>query len=160
MKQVSERLYMLIEPVVVGMGYEAVGIEFDQHRRILRVYIDHPDGITVHDCSDVSYQVSGVLDVEEPISGHYNLEVSSPGLDRPLFKLEHFVQFVGSEVRVHLRQAIDGRRNFKGLLLSSDGGQVTINVDGESYTIPYDSIETARLVPDFKAAAKGKRHGE
>ncbi len=105
MKQASERLSNLIEPIVIGMGYECVGIEFDQHRRILRVYIDKPEGVTADDCSAVSYQVGGVLDVEDAVTGQYSLEVSSPGLDRPLFKLEHFVRFVGSDVRLHLRRA-------------------------------------------------------
>lgn len=160
MKQASERLYQLIEPIVAGMGYEAVGIEFDQHRRILRVYIDKPDGITVEDCSAVSHQTSGALDVEDVISGQYSLEVSSPGLDRPLFKLDHFVQFVGRQVRLHLRRAVSGRRNFKGLLRSVAGEQIMLEVEGESFEIPYDFIETARLIPDFEAAVKGKRHGE
>lgn len=160
MKQASERLCQLIEPVVVGMGYEAVGIEFDPHRRILRVYIDQPDGITVDDCSAVSYQVSGVLDVEDAVTGTYSLEVSSPGMDRPSFKLEHFAQFAGQQVRLHLRRALDTRRNFKGLLRGVEGDQVMLEIEGESFRIPYDSIETARLVPDFEAAVKGKRHGE
>lgn len=160
MKQASERLYQLIEPIVIGMGYEAVGIEFDQHRRVLRIYIDKPEGITADDCSRVSHQVSGVLDVEEPITGSYSLEVSSPGLDRPLFKLEHFAQFAGQIARLHLRRALDGRRNFKGLLCGACNEQVTIEVDGESYAIPYDSIETARLVPNFSATVKGKQRGE
>lgn len=160
MKQASERLSRLIEPVVDGLGYETVGIEFDPHRRILRVYIDRPEGITVDDCSAVSYQLSGVLDVEDVVTGAYSLEVSSPGMDRPLFKLEHFARFAGEEVRVHLRRALDTRRNFKGLLRGVDGDQIIVEADGESFRIPYDSIETARLVPDYAAAVKGKRHGE
>lgn len=160
MKQAPERLCKLIEPVVTGMGYEAVGIEFDQRRRVLRIYIDKPEGITAHDCSGVSHQVSGVMDVEDPITGHYSLEVSSPGLDRPLFKLEHFIQFAGRQVRLHLRRACANRRNFKGLLRCVEGDQVMVEVGSESYVIPYDSIETARLVPDYEATAKGNRHGE
>ena len=86
-----EGLVELLEPTVEGMGYELVGVEFDGHQRVLRVYIDRPEGITVDDCSAVSYQLSGLLDVEDPITGRYQLEVSSPGMDRPLFigEVEH-----------------------------------------------------------------------
>ncbi len=139
----------LLEPVVQGMGYELVGVEFDAHQRVLRVYIDHPDGITLDDCSKVSYQISGVLDVEDPIAGRYQLEISSPGMDRPLFALEHFERFKGELVRLQLSRALDGRRRFKARLLGVEGQEVLLQ-DGEvTLRIPYEMIEKARLAPEF-----------
>jgi ribosome maturation factor RimP len=145
----QERLIQLIEPVVSGLGYELVGVEFDGRQRLLRVYIDHPEGITLDDCSKVSYQVSGVLDVEDPIPGRYQLEISSPGLDRPLFAREHFERFKGEMVRLQLARAIGGRRRFKARLLGLDGEDVVLQDGEETFRIPYDSIEKARLSPEF-----------
>lgn len=160
MKQASDRVCKLIEPIVTSMGYEPVGIEFDARVRVLRIYIDKPEGITVDDCSDVSYQVSGVLDVEDPIPGNYHLEVSSPGLDRPLTKKEHFARFAGETVRLHTRTVLNGRRHFKGLLRGLENEQVLLEAEGETFAIPFESVESARLAPEFPVAAKGKRHGK
>lgn len=160
MKLASERLRKLIEPVIVGMGYEPVAIEFDARIRVLRLYIDKPEGITVDDCSDVSYQVSGVLDVDDPIPGNYRLEVTSPGMDRPLITQAHFVRFAGESVRLHTRTALNGRRHFKGVLRGLENEQVLLEVDGESIALPFESVESARLAPEFTVAAKGKRHGK
>jgi ribosome maturation factor RimP len=142
-------LVAMLEPVVQGMGYELVGVEFDGHQRVLRVYIDSPDGIAIEDCSKVSYQLSGVLDVEDPIPGRYQLEVSSPGLDRPLFELEHFERFKGSMVRLQLSRALDGRRRFKARLQGVDGQDVLLVEDAQPFCIPFDMIEKARLSPEF-----------
>lgn len=145
----QERLIDLIEPVVGGLGYELVGVEFDGRQRVLRIYIDSPAGITLDDCSKVSYQVSGVLDVEDPIPGRYQLEISSPGLDRPLFALAHFERFKGEMARLQLARAIEGRRRFKARLLGVEGESVLLQ-DGEAtFRIPYESIEKARLAPEF-----------
>ncbi|HYE35570.1 ribosome maturation factor RimP [Methylocaldum sp.] len=145
----QERLAGLIEPVVGGLGYELVGIEFDAHQRVLRVYIDNETGITLDDCSKVSYQLSGVLDVEDPIPGRYQLEISSPGLDRPLSKLEHFARFKGSLARLQLVRPIDGRRKFKARLAGVEGDCVLIQEGDETLRIPFESIEKARLAPEF-----------
>lgn len=145
----QERLAGLIEPVVSGLGYELIDIEFDAHRRVLRVYIDSESGITLDDCTRVSYQLSGVLDVEDPIPGRYQLEISSPGLDRPLSKLEHFVRFKGSLARLQLARPIDGRRKFKAYLAGVEGDYVLIQEGGETLRIPFESIEKARLAPEF-----------
>jgi ribosome maturation factor RimP len=145
----QERLAGLIEPVVSGLGYELVSIEFDSHRRVLRVYIDNDAGITLDDCTRVSYQLSGVLDVEDPIPGRYQLEISSPGLDRPLSKLEHFERFKGSLARLQLIHPIDGRRKFKAYLAGVEGDKVLIQEGGETLQIPFESIEKARLAPEF-----------
>lgn len=148
--RMPERLTRLVEPVVTGMGYELVGVEFDSHQRILRVYIDREAGIVVDDCSRVSHQLSGVLDVEDPIPGNYQLEISSPGMDRPLFTLAHFERFVGSLVRVQVLRPVEGRRRFKGRLLALEGETVHLEEDGAHYAIPFESIEKARIVPEFE----------
>ncbi len=145
----QERLTSLIQPVVAGLGYELVGVEFDAHQRILRVFIDQEAGITLDDCSKVSYQLSGALDVDDPIPGRYQLEISSPGMDRPLFDLAHFERFKGEMARLQLARAIEGRRRFKARLLGVEGQDVLVQ-DGEvTLRIPYEAIDKARLAPEF-----------
>ena len=145
----SKGLPDLLDPVVTGMGYELVGLEFAGHQRVLRVYIDHPEGIRVEDCSKVSYQLSGVLDVEDPIPGRYQLEVSSPGMDRPLFTLDHFERFKGEVARVQLSRPLEGRRRFKALIEGIDGHDLILVEDGQTFRVPFDMIEKARLSPQF-----------
>jgi ribosome maturation factor RimP len=144
-----DRLVDMLKPVVEGLGYEWVGIEFDGHQRVLRIYIDTPDGVKVDDCSRVSYQISGVLDVEDPMPGRYQLEVSSPGMDRPLFALEHFERFKGQMARLQLTRALDGRRRFKARLLGVDDQDVLLQDEQVSLRIPFDLIDKARLSPEF-----------
>ncbi len=142
----------LVRNVVEPMGYELVGCELVAQGKggsVFRVYIDHEEGITLDDCSAVSHQLSGVLDVEDPIRGNYNLEISSPGLDRPLFEVEHFDRFAGNRVSVKMQVAVLGRKNFKGLLLSCHGDDIQVEVDGEVYDLPINQIDQARLIPDF-----------
>jgi len=143
-------LQQLLAPSIMALGYELLGIErLPQGRRgvLLRLYIDSPEGITLADCEQVSYQVSGILEVEEPIRGAYTLEVSSPGLDRPLFTLAHFERFIGHQVTVKLTQPLDARRAFTGKLLQIDGRYLMIEVDGTTYRLLYDQVDKARLVP-------------
>ncbi|MBT8128937.1 MAG: ribosome maturation factor RimP [Gammaproteobacteria bacterium] len=144
-------LWDLLEPVVTGLGYELVEIEYNPSARhgLLRLYIDHEDGIQLDDCTDVSNQVSALLDVEDPIPGQYNLEVSSPGLDRPLRGIEDYERFNGEIVKIRTGMAIDGRRNFKGRLLGIEGDAINIECDGQQFLLPLASIEKARLVPEF-----------
>lgn len=142
----------LLEPAVTALGCELVGIEYHPSGKhsLLRVYIDRPEGVTVDDCSAVSYQVSGLLDVEDPIPGHYTLEVSSPGLDRPLFQARDFERFAGQQVKIRTRFPVAGQRNFRGLLQGMQGQQVVIDEqDGRRVELPLDQIEQARLVPDL-----------
>jgi ribosome maturation factor RimP len=134
------------------MGYEVVGVELagsGTRGRLLRVYIDREDGITVDDCAAVSHQLSGVLDVEDPIREHYTLEVSSPGLDRPLFTAAHFERFTGHPVKVRLARLVDKRRKLKGVLQGVRGEAVLIELEGQVLEIPLADIESARLVPEF-----------
>jgi ribosome maturation factor RimP len=151
MKIATDSLEHLIKCSVEPMGFELVGVEYLARGSgdLLRIYIDHPDGIDVDDCASVSRQISGLLDVEDPISGNYELEVSSPGLDRPLFSKEHYARFAGNRIKLETRVKIDGRRRFKGLLKGISDGDVLIVVDGEELVLPFDQVEKARLVPDF-----------
>lgn len=144
-------LTQLFEPVIESMGYELVGVEFVSGLHgTLRVYIDHEEGIGVDDCAAISHQVSGILDVEKPISQAYDLEVSSPGIDRPLFKLADYQRFVGSVAKIKLAAGLDGRRNFKGRLMGvSDSRLVRIEVDGETFELPFADIARANLVGEI-----------
>lgn len=158
MGKVSEQLYRLLEPVINGLGYELVGIEWsadNRQHKVLRIYIDVEDGISVDDCELVSGQISAVLDVEDPIPGAYLLEVSSPGLDRPLFNLEHFRRFVGQPVKVTLSRPLDGRRRFQGTIDTIEDERIHLATDQGNVEIPLEQIEKARLVPDYQAILKG-----
>jgi ribosome maturation factor RimP len=158
MRQVPGDLNDLIEPIVVGLGYECVGIEYIAHPKhaVLRVYIDSEDGVVLADCSKVSHQLSGALDVENPIRGNYQLEVSSPGVDRPLMKPEHFDRFKGHAIRIELMQPLDGRRKFKSVLLGLSGRDVLLQEEEQIVKIPFEKIKTARLVPDFDKERSGR----
>jgi ribosome maturation factor RimP len=152
MRQVYQELQAMLEPAINVLGCELVGIEYlpQGKRSLLRIYIDKPSGVTIDDCSDVSHQVSAILDVEDPIREQYTLEVSSPGLDRPLFSQAHFERFNGSLARLKLRLPHEGRRNFTGRLLGlTDDGAVRMEVDGETHTFTLDEIDKARLVPEI-----------
>jgi len=146
----GDELRRLIEPTIEGLGYELSDLEVKIGGRegVIRIYIDClPKGIDLEDCESVSRQVSALLDVEDPIPGNYTLEVSSPGLDRRLTRIEHFQRFMGEEVRVKLRFPQDGRRNFRGEIKSASGKDIEVEVDGEVHRLAIASIDTARLVP-------------
>lgn len=144
----------LFAPVVESMGYELVGTEFTtQGRRgVLRVYIDKEDGITVDDCGKVSYQLSGLLDVEDPVPGAYNLEVSSPGLDRPLFKAADYERFAGERVKIRLHAPMNGRRKQAGVLKGMEDDKVLLDTEDGAVSIALGDIKQARLVPDFNGS--------
>ncbi len=145
----GEELLKLLEPAVERLGYELADLEVRLGGKggLIRVFIDKPEGIDLDDCEKVSLAVSALLDVEDPVPGNYHLEVSSPGLDRKLTKVEHFQRFAGETVKVQMRFPIEGRRRFRGTLVSSDEENIVVEVDGESHSLPLKTIDTARLVP-------------
>lgn len=146
----GDELAVLLGPTVERLGYELADLEVRLGGKsgLIRLFIDKPEGIGLEDCEKVSRAVSALLDVEDPVPGNYNLEVSSPGLDRKLRKVEHFQRFIGQIVNVKLRFPLDGRRRFRGKLLSADDENIVVEVDGESYSLALTTIDTARLVPD------------
>lgn len=138
----------LIGTTVQALGLELWGVELLQQGRysLLRVYIEREEGVTIEDCEKVSRQVSALLDVEDPIAGEYTLEVSSPGMDRPLFSIEHYLKYVGSEVDLKLRRPINGRRKFKGQIIKVSGDIVGLLVEGTEYDLEHSEIEKASIV--------------
>ncbi|MDX1429891.1 MAG: ribosome maturation factor RimP [Rhodothermales bacterium] len=151
----------LLQPLVEELGYEFVGLEHSSNPKnaVLRIYIDSVDGVDIDDCSRVSHEVAGLLDVEDPIPGHYNLEISSPGLDRPLFTLEQCARFAGSEAKVTLYAPQDGRRKIKGRILGVDEGRLRMAVDDEELSLEFNNIAKANLVPDYKRLMAGDGAG-
>ncbi len=145
----SNELQDLLEPTVGRLGYELSDLEVKVGSKggIVRVFIDHPNGIGIEDCEKVSQALSALLDVEDPLAGHYDLEVSSPGWNRKLTKVEHFQRFAGETVKVEMRFPIEGRKRFRGTLVSSDDENIVVDVDGVSHSLPMATIDTARLVP-------------
>lgn len=142
----------MLSPLIEQLGYEWVGMEYHPHASngILRVYIDNADtGIGLEDCSLVSREISGLLDVNDPIKGHYNLEVSSPGMDRPLFTAEQFARFSGEQAKVTLHAPVDGRRKLRGIIGAVKGQQITLHVDGEAVELDHADVVKAKLVPEF-----------
>lgn len=150
MRRASNAIRASVEPVVTGMGYELVGVEYGggSGNGCLRVYIDSPDGITVDDCAAVSEQLSAALDVDDPIPDAYVLEVSSPGINRPLFTREDFERFRGERVFVRLEEALDGRKRFKGRLIEVQADTVDVDVDGRVWQLPLGLVEQAHLIVD------------
>jgi ribosome maturation factor RimP len=152
-------LTQLIKPAVEAAGMEFWGIEFIPGRRsMLRIYIDHADGVDVEDCALVSHQVAGVMDVHDPIKAAYRLEVSSPGWDRPLFTAEQYPRFVGETIKLRLMIPNNGRRNFIGKLLSTDAESISLELDdGSTVQLRFSHIEKANIAPDVEAQMKLKR---
>ncbi len=155
MSATHEQVLAMLEPAIAALGFELVELELRIGRGhgLVRLFIDAEDGVTVDDCAKVSRQVSGLLDVEDPIRGDYNLEVSSPGLDRKLSRAADFDRFAGCQVKLQLLQMIDGRRKLTGQLLRREGEAVVLNIDGQDVSVPMVAIEIARLVPDLSAGS-------
>jgi ribosome maturation factor RimP len=154
-----DALMRLLEPPIEALEYELIDIEFAREGRggVLRIFIDRragttrdagSPGITVEDCALVSHAVSQVLEVEDPIKGHYTLEVSSPGFDRILRKREHFERFIGARIFAELKLPMNGRRRFAGVLNSVSGDSIVVDVDGQAHSLPLERIQKARLRPE------------
>jgi ribosome maturation factor RimP len=147
----SEQLRELIEPVVIGLGFELWGLEYLNQGKhsVLKIFIEAEAGIDVDDCASVSRQVSGLLDVEDPLKGKYTLEVSSPGIDRRLFQLAQFEMFKGAKIKVSLRSPFDGKRKFTGLLCGVEDEDVVLRLGEEEFLFPFADIDRAQVVPEF-----------
>lgn len=153
MRKAPEKIDKLVRDLITALGYDLVGIEMlnqGSFNVTLRVYIDKEGGITLNDCSIVSDQLSSVLDVADLIAHKYDLEISSPGLDRPLFDLAHFEHFKGHKARIFLTKIVQGQRKFNGILTGTDGTEVLLQEGDILHRIPLHQIETARLVPIYK----------
>jgi ribosome maturation factor RimP len=146
---IGGKMAKLLELAVERLGYELTDLESNLAGRdgIIRLFIDKPDGVGLEDCELVSRQISALLDIEDPASRPYVLEISSPGLDRKLTKIEHFQRFIGDKVRVKLRFPIKGCRNFHGTLRYANEDNIEVEVDGKSCRLPIAEIEYVRLVP-------------
>lgn len=151
MAKFEQKLTEMLRPAVAETGKELLGVEFISagNNSVLRLFIDHENGIDVDDCAEVSRQVGAILDVEDPISSEYSLEVSSPGVDRPLFELLHFQQVIGETVNVKLSMPLDGRRKFKGLLSAIENDTLIVEVDGIDYELVINNVDKANLVARF-----------
>ena len=157
MSETAERARTLVNAVVEREGYELIDVEFvtEQGRAILRMYVDtvppgdEHRGVTVDDCSRLSRIISDVLDVEDAVSGNYNLEVSSPGLFRPLTKPVHFERVTGQRIKVKTYQKIEDRRVFTGKLIGLDAGTLTVEVDGQRYALALEDVAKANLEPEL-----------
>ncbi len=140
----------VVKPVVEAMGYDCWGIQFSTYKRraLLRVFIDHADGISLDDCSSVSGQLSGVLDVENVINCPYTLEVSSPGLERPLLECGQYRRYIGAKIKVHCHTAIDNRKKIAGVLKAVSDEMIKLKVDAGCIEVPFTEISRANLIYD------------
>ena len=145
----DQQIADMLQTTIEALGFELWGVEYLSQGRhsVVRIYIDAENGISVDDCALVSEQVGSVFDVEDPITGEYTLEVSSPGMDRLLFKLEQYPAYVGEIVELRLRSAFEGRRKFKGILKGIEGEDVVVQVDDHEFLLPHGAIEKARIQP-------------
>ncbi|WP_109853646.1 ribosome maturation factor RimP [Aggregatibacter kilianii] len=151
MATLEQKLQELLQGSVEDLGCELWGIECQRVGRYLtvRLFIDKEGGVTVEDCANVSRQVSAVLDVEDPIADKYNLEVSSPGLDRPLFTLNQFERYLGQEILLHLRIPVADRRKWQGQLAKIENDMIMLIVDGKEQVLAFGNIQKANVVPKF-----------
>ncbi|MCW9025067.1 MAG: ribosome maturation factor RimP [Gammaproteobacteria bacterium] len=148
----DDKLTKLVASTVTALGYELAGVEHlaQGKHSVLRVYIDAEQGIMLADCEKVSHQLSGVLEVEDPIRGQYSLEVSSPGLDRLLFTVEQFARFTGHKVKLKLHRPVEGQRKFNGVIASVEDSHINITLEGDRVLeLELDEIEKANLIPEL-----------
>ena len=150
--EVTRQVNALVAPVLAADGIELVLVEYRRESggRVMRIYIDKPGGITLDDCVSVNRHIGDLLDVSLGDLGPYRLEISSPGADRPLVKPEDFRRFTNERIQIRLNEALDGRKNIKGLLAGSDADGITVDAGGQMLRIGYTQIAMARLVPQIK----------
>ena len=151
--ELLERIERIVDPALAHSGFELVDMEYKRERPglVLRLFVDRSDGgITIDECAQVSREIGDLLDIEDVIPSRYNLEVSSPGLDRPLRKPAHFEKALGGEIKLSTKTAIEGRKRFKGVLLKSDETELTLDMEGKHWVIPHQEVEKARLVYRFE----------
>ncbi len=170
-RDIKTRLLAIAEPVCAASGYELVDLDYESGNAgwVVRFYIDYAPahvsglagGISFADCEVIARELGAVLDVEDPVPHAYSLEVSSPGVDRPLRKVEHFQKQLGETVKIELSHGLDGRRNFKGVLEAVEardaGHALVVDVDGTRFELPVADIERGRLVPDWDALLKAQK---
>ena len=151
MSKITEQVEVIVKPIMEDLNFELVDVEYVKEGRdhFLRISIDKEGGVGVDDCADVSRQVSAILDVEDPIADKYNLEVSSPGLDRPLFTLEQFQRYVGEDIAVHLRIPVLDRRKWQGKLEKIENDMLTLIVDGQEQVLIFGNIQKANVIAKF-----------
>ncbi|GIU04518.1 ribosome maturation factor RimP [Shewanella sp. c952] len=151
MATLERKLVEMLKAPVEALGHELWGLEYIQAGKhsILRLYIDNEKGIFIEDCAETSRQVSAVMDVEDPISTEYTLEVSSPGVDRPLFTAEQYQLYVGETVKVQVTMPVAGSRNLKGTVIGVEGQMLTLSVDGNELIVALDNIRKGNLIAKF-----------
>ena len=149
---IEAKIEQYIRPSLESLGYELWGCQYLSHSRhsLLRVYIDKADGIGIEDCELVSRHISALLDVEDPISGQYRLEISSPGIPRPLFHPWQYQRYIGEPIEIRLIKPIDGQRKFVGVVVSADDHQLVLNIDSATQAFLFSTIARAHLVTDLK----------
>lgn len=156
MDKTRDSLVQLLEPTITSLGFELADLELhlSKGNRLVRIFIDHQNGVSLDDCEFISRQVGGILDVADPIAGAYRLEVSSPGLNRRLVKPAHFERFMGSEVVVKLRRLVDQRRRLTGMLISRTQDTISVREGATVHNIALQDVDVVRLVPHLEPAAK------
>jgi len=155
----TQALALRFTEVLADLGLECLGVEFtpSHGQSTLRVYLDIPgkgeEGreVTLEDCESASRELSALLDVEDPVPGHYVLEVSSPGIDRPLFTAGQFAKVSGQEVKLLLKAPIEGRRRLRGKVITVDGERISLEAEGKTFEFEHVAVESARVVPDWAA---------
>ena len=165
--ETAREIHRIVEPVCHANGYELVDVEYTRAQVgwVVRIYIDRPSevpqtsGISFADCERMSRELSTVLDVEDPVPHAYSLEVSSPGLDRPLRTAAHFQRYAGQTAKITMAEPLDGRKNFRGVIVGveppgPEATQVVVSVDGSDFRLPISDIASARLVPDWDSIMK------
>lgn len=149
----KQNLEKLLAPSLEALGYKVWGVELNRAFKggLLRVYIEKDGGVTIDDCAIATRQISAILDVEDPIAGNYTLEVSSPGMNRPLYTKEQFLAFVGYRAKIKLKFMFEKRKNFEGTLLAIEADELILKTDDidEEYCFPLESIDSARVVANF-----------